>query len=66
MNITKLVVVMVCASLALTSCGRSSKSSANVTTVSTGQQLTDLKTAYDAGAMTEKEYEAKRQELLKG
>jgi hypothetical protein len=30
-----------------------------------GQELTDLKTAYDAGALTAEEYECKRAEILR-
>lgn len=31
----------------------------------TGQELLDLKTAYDEGIITEKEYERKKKEILK-
>ena len=31
-----------------------------------GQQLTDLKRAHDAGALTEDEYQAQRKKLLEG
>lgn len=65
MKSAKLVVVILCASLVLSACARSSKSTSNVSTTTTGQELTDLKAAYDAGAMSEDEYEKKRQQILK-
>ena len=34
------------------------------TTTTTGQELLDLKKAYDAGVITEREYERKREEIL--
>lgn len=34
------------------------------TTTTTGQELMDLKKAYDTGVITEKEYERKREEIL--
>lgn len=34
------------------------------TTTTTGQELLDLKKAYDSGVITEKEYERKREEIL--
>lgn len=34
------------------------------TTTTTGQELLDLKKAYDTGVITEKEYERKREEIL--
>lgn len=36
------------------------------TTVSEGQELIDLKRAFDLGVITEKEYEAERKKILKG
>lgn len=35
-----------------------------MTTVSTGQQLIDLKKALDSGAMTKKEYDREREKVL--
>jgi len=35
-----------------------------VNTATTGQQLTDLKKAYDQGVITQSEYERKRREIL--
>lgn len=34
------------------------------TTTTTGQELMDLKKAYDSGVISEKEYERKREEIL--
>lgn len=64
-KLTKLTILLICGSLALTACGRSSSSTANVSTSTTGQELTDLKAAHDAGAMSDDEYEKKRQQILK-
>jgi hypothetical protein len=36
-----------------------------VTTKTLGQELTDLKQAYEAGAMTEEEYEDARKRIMK-
>lgn len=66
MNTAKVTAILLCAALALTACGRKSQSEATVIAVSTGQQLTDLKAAYDAGAISQKEYEEKREEILDG
>ncbi|MGJ8583955.1 MAG: SHOCT domain-containing protein [Marinosulfonomonas sp.] len=67
MKNTTLVVLMLGMSLAVSGCGRSSKAvtTTNVSTVSAGQELTDLKAAYDSGAITEKEYNKKRDQILK-
>lgn len=52
--------------VSVSACGfRSAKSSSTVNTTTTGQQLIDLKTALDDGAITESEYEKKRKEILK-
>jgi hypothetical protein len=50
--------------LALTACGGGGNSSTHVSTATTGQELTDLKLALDVGAITQREYEAKRKEIL--
>ncbi|MBJ6370505.1 SHOCT domain-containing protein [Sedimentitalea arenosa] len=54
-------------SLAIVSgCGHgSNRSTTNVTTTTTGQELTDLKAALDAGAISPDEYEKKRKAILK-
>lgn len=52
--------------LGLTSCGhRGGKQTTNVSTTTTGQQLIDLQSALDDGAITQKEYDKKRKEILK-
>ena len=37
-----------------------------VRTITTGQELLDLMTALDSGAMTQQEYEAQRKRVLEG
>ncbi len=67
MQVTKITaLVMLCATLTVSACGSSTKteSTTNVTTTTTGQELTDLKAAYDSGAITEEEDEAKRKAIL--
>ncbi len=41
------------------------KQTTTVNATTTGQQLTDLKTALDSGAMSQQEYDKKRKEILK-
>lgn len=36
----------------------------HITTTTVGQQLIDLKKAYDSGAMTQQEYEQQRKKIL--
>ncbi len=36
----------------------------NISTATVGQQLMDLKKAYEAGALTQKEYEQQRKKIL--
>ena len=51
--------------LALGGCGGGgAKTEVTAETTTTGQQLMDLKKAYEAGAMTEKEYESERKKVL--
>ncbi|MBN7798232.1 SHOCT domain-containing protein [Parahaliea mediterranea] len=60
-----LAFVVVVASLALSGCGSSTET--RVEQVDTqGQQLIDLKAAYDQGIITEKEYERAKKDILKG
>ncbi len=47
----------------LAACG--SSSTTQVSTATTGQQLTDLKTALDNGVISKSEYDRKRKEILK-
>ena len=39
-------------------------SETNITTTTTGQQLIDLQKAYESGAISEKDYNKKKQEIL--
>jgi len=51
--------------LALGGCGGgSTKTEVRAETTTTGQQLLDLKKAYEAGALTEKEYKSEREKIL--
>jgi hypothetical protein len=51
--------------LMLAGCGGGgADSTVNNTTISKGQALLDLQKAYQAGAMTEREYEKERQRIL--
>lgn len=59
-----LAILLVSGSLSVTACGRSDKSTTNVSTSTSGQELTDLKAAHEAGALSDEEYEKKRQEIL--
>lgn len=49
--------------MSVTACGGADVRTETSTTT-TGQELLDLKKAYDAGVITEKEYERKREEIL--
>ncbi|SFT67195.1 SHOCT domain-containing protein [Sedimentitalea nanhaiensis] len=52
--------------IAVSACsGGGAKTTNTISTATTGQELTDLKAALDAGAITESEYEKKRKEILK-
>ncbi len=52
--------------ISLSSCYRGgSKSSVQASTTTTGQELLDLKKSYDAGIITEKEYDKKKKQILK-
>lgn len=57
--------LMTVAMLSLSACG-GGKTTTNVSTTTTGQELTDLKAALDNGIITDAEYEKKRRALLKG
>jgi hypothetical protein len=49
--------------LGLSGCGGGGAST-SVNTTSMGQELLDLKNAYDAGALNEKEYEQAREKIM--
>lgn len=42
-----------------------SKQTTTVKATTTGQELTDLQTAFDAGLIDQKEYDARRKKILK-
>lgn len=48
----------------LAACGGGGNSTTQVSTQTLGQELTDLKKAYEGGAMTEKEYNDARERIL--
>lgn len=66
---TSLIVAMaLAASLALTGCGSSSKANVTVTgttTVSKGQELSDLQKALEQGAISQNDYDKVRAIILK-
>ena len=51
-------------SLSLAACGGGGATTA-IQAQTTGQQLIDLKTALDAGVITQREYDTKRREILR-
>jgi hypothetical protein len=52
--------------MSLTGCGGSETKTTVQTTETQGQQLIDLKAAYDEGIISENEYEKTKHEILKG
>ena len=64
-NAFRALVAAVLAAGALAGCGGGgAEARTEVSTVSVGQQLMDLKQAYDSGAMTKDEYERARYKVL--
>jgi hypothetical protein len=61
LNKTILGATVIALSLTLAACG----SSTTVQSETQGQQLIDLKEAYDTGVITEKEYNATKKKILK-
>lgn len=64
LNKTLLGATVIAMSLTLAACGGSTTTVKQTETQ--GQQLMDLKEAYDKGVITEKEYEATKKKILKG
>lgn len=60
---TAVMVMAVATALFIAGCGGADVRT-QTTTTTTGQELLDLKKAYDTGVITEKEYERKREEIL--
>lgn len=59
------VAAMLLLAVSLSACGGGgADSSTTVTTTTVGQQLTDLKKALDAGAISQNEYESQRKKIL--
>lgn len=56
--------VLVLSLLLTAGCGEGD-TSVQAQTTTMGQELTDLKNAYDAGVITEKEYEKSKEKILK-
>jgi hypothetical protein len=56
--------VILALSLGLIACGGGDSTTA-IETQTTGQQLIDLKAALDAGVITQREYDAKRRDILR-
>ncbi|MEH6515928.1 MAG: SHOCT domain-containing protein [Halioglobus sp.] len=63
LNKTILGATVIALSLTLAACGSSTTTS--VQSETQGQQLIDLKEAYDTGVITEKEYNATKKNILK-
>jgi len=60
-----LLLTVALASAPLAACGGGSSTTA-IETQTTGQQLVDLKRALDEGVISQREYETKRREILRG
>jgi hypothetical protein len=61
----RLVSIMLLMTFSLSGCGGGG-ASMEARTTTTGQELMDLDKAYKEGLLTEKEYESKKKEILKG
>ncbi len=60
-----LLLVPLCAGLLLTACGGGGARTTQISNTTTkGQELLDLKKAYDSGILTEREYNSQRQTIL--
>ena len=60
-----LLVLMLLVTFSLTGCGGGG-AKVDARTTTTGQELLDLDKAYNEGLLTEKEYESKQKEIMKG
>ena len=60
-----IIAVIFIGGVSLSSCGGGPRSSVQTNSVSTGQELLDLKKALDEGLITKKEYDKKRKQILK-
>ena len=64
-------ILLLCGAVLLTGCisissGERTVKEASATTTTLGQRLMDLKVEYDRGAISEQEYNQRRQRLLQG
>lgn len=60
-----IAVAAIAAMLPLAACGGGGADNSNeIRTTTTGQELNDLKKAYDSGALSQAEYEKQRQMIL--
>jgi len=64
-NARALTAVTLAALLTCGCAGGGATINTSTTTISIGQQLIDLQNSYKAGAMTQKQYEKARQDLVK-
>ena len=65
MKLTKPLILALCATMTLAACGGgSSTTNTTVNATTKGQQLADLQAAYEAGALTDEEYQREREKIL--
>jgi len=66
MRILRTLIICALVSLAMLGCrGGGADVKTTTSTVSVGQQLIDLKKAYDGGAMTQDQYQRAKEKLIK-
>jgi uncharacterized membrane protein len=61
---TMAAALAVVAMVSVAGCGSSTDVRTHTNATTTGQELLDLKKAYDGGVITKEEYERKREEIL--
>jgi hypothetical protein len=61
---TSVIAALVLGAAGLQGCGGGTTTKTAIDTTTTGQQLVDLKRAYDQGIITQSEYERKKREIL--